>query len=66
MAEINGAEWDLTPALAPNLDPQLVIGLLEFLDNQKVSFVVLLLATKMVINKALFIFCIRSILLNKF
>lgn len=29
-------EWDLTPVMAKYLDPQLVIGLLEFLDNQKV------------------------------
>ncbi|KAI2805718.1 Eukaryotic translation initiation factor 3 subunit E, partial [Blomia tropicalis] len=27
-------EWDLTPVLAKFLDPQLVIGLLEFLDNK--------------------------------
>lgn len=31
-------EWDLTPVLAKYLDPQLVIGLLEFLENKEVTF----------------------------
>ena len=32
------AEWDLTPVLAKHLDPLLVMGLFEFIDNQGVSF----------------------------